>query len=120
MTKESDRTGLLAEQLAAQRLEACGHRVLRRRWRSGRLEVDLITETPGKLHFVEVKSSSRAGTDPLEAISSAKQRRIVRAARNYLRMYPDRREISFDAVSVVFKENGADVEYCESAFLPVF
>ena len=53
--------GRSGEDAAVQYLESIGHRVLHRGWRVRHFEIDILTETPGVLHFVEVKTRKGSG-----------------------------------------------------------
>lgn len=118
------RLGRRGEELAGQYLEARGHQVLERNWRSGHLEIDLITLAPDGLHFVEVKSrTAPAAVPPQEQVDRTKRRRIVSASRAYLRsprrgIFRDR-ECFFDVVAVLFDGNKSEISWFPQAFLPI-
>ncbi|MEN3110320.1 YraN family protein [Uliginosibacterium paludis] len=78
--------GARAEMLAERELRTHGARILARnaRYRGG--EIDLIAEHEGCIAFVEVRLRSRTDYGGAAAsITIAKQRRIVLAARHWLR-----------------------------------
>jgi putative endonuclease len=77
--------GALGEELAAKHLAASGYRLLHRNWRWRRGELDLVVEKDGEIVFVEVKArrSHTFGT-PEEAVTRAKQRKLVQTAYAYL------------------------------------
>ena len=86
MTNQS--MGKQGENLAARHLMSCGHRVLARNLRIGRLgELDLVTQAEDGLTvcFIEVKTrtSGLCGT-PAEAVTADKRRRIRRMAEAFL------------------------------------
>ena len=94
------------EKLAEKRLTAAGYvireRNYRTRGRSG--EIDLIAEDSGTLCFVEVKGRSGPGFGaPAEAVTLEKQRRIARAAQEYVwrRRIHSSTRCRFDVVSIV-------------------
>ncbi len=72
------------EARVAEALKADGWSVLSRNWIGGGGELDLVVVRHDKLRFVEVKT--RATGDPvgIEAVTLAKQRRMVGAARAWL------------------------------------
>ena len=79
-------TGNAYEQIAAQYLEKQGMKIIERNFRRGRNgEIDIIARDGKYLVFVEVKyrSGLQYGV-PEEAVSFAKQRKIIHAARVYL------------------------------------
>jgi putative endonuclease len=79
------RLGRWGEDLAANFLEAKGHQILARNWRSRRGEIDLITQTGETIAFVEVKT--RKGRDfglPEEGLTAHKADRLQSLALQYL------------------------------------
>jgi putative endonuclease len=101
--------GRHGEDLAAEYLEARGWIILGRNVRRGRQELDIIAARGRVLAFVEVKSrrDCRHG-HPMEAITWAKRREVVRAAREWLRTQPlaPGTLVRFDAISVLWSEGG--------------
>lgn len=96
------RPGLSSEDAAAEFLAALGFTLLRRRFKAGAGEIDLIALEGSTLAFVEVKE--RRTEDPLDAIDPDKQSRIVRAAKTYLATYEGPPcEVRYDVVSVTPK-----------------
>ena len=114
--------GDLGEGLACSYLESRGHTILRKNWRIGHLEVDIISRDAQGLHFVEVKSRVAPLTaDPQEAATGRKMARIARAANGYLAhegLGTD--EVFFDIVSVVFDGGKTDIQYFPQAYIPVY
>ena len=106
------------ERLAARRLEAEGYEIRERNFRAKAGEIDLVAEENGVLCFIEVKGRAGAGFGaPADAVTLAKQRRIFRAAEEYLR----RRRLGsprcrFDVVSIVERAGGNDVTILRGAF----
>ena len=110
--------GAAAEDRALAHLQAAGLRLLERNYRTpgrGGGEIDLIVRDPadGTLVFVEVRSrASRAFGGAGASITSAKQRRIVFAARYYLMRLGAPPPCRFDAVLV----EGDSVQWLRAAF----
>ena len=78
--------GKIGENLACNYLEGIGHTVIERNWRSGHLEIDLISIDADGIHFVEVKTRrENIQAPPQESVDFAKQRRIASAAKGFLR-----------------------------------
>ena len=90
--------GQLGEDKACAFLQAQGHRIVARNWRGSHLEVDIISEAPDGLHFVEVKTRLDADAAPEEKVDALKQRRISAAALKYLNETGSDREVFFDVV----------------------
>lgn len=102
MTDAAD-LGARGEALAAQSYEADGYRIAARNFRTRQGEIDLILRKGRMLVFCEVKTRTtfRCGA-PREAVTPAKQRRIIAAALAYLsRLGTDDFSIRFDVVEVV-------------------
>ena len=112
--------GRLGEEMACDFLRSRGHRILERNWRGSHLEVDVISEAPDGLHFVEVKSRLDAEAAPEEKVDARKQRRISAAALKYLNESGSDREVFFDVVSVVFDGSKAMVKYFPQAWIPMY
>jgi putative endonuclease len=115
MTRE--RTfGDAGEALAAQHLESKGLRILERGFTTTRGEVDLIAKDGDTWVFVEVKareSFDRWAPYAADAITPAKQQRIIRAAVTYLKKNRLEGEaVRFDVVTL---ENGS-LDWIQQAF----
>lgn len=77
--------GDAAEDLVAAELEARGHSVVARNWRTRFCEIDIVSVLDGAVYFTEVKyrKNTKYG-DGLEAITSKKQRQMSFAAEVFL------------------------------------
>jgi putative endonuclease len=74
--------GLAAEEQAMRYLQSCGWEIMAHRFRVGRVEVDIVARRGCLVAFIEVKARrGEAFGSPLEAITGAKRREIVKAAR---------------------------------------
>ena len=119
------RLGRLGEEIACRHLESLGHTILERNWRSGHLEIDIISTDREGIHFVEVKSRQQSiQAPPQENVNKAKQKRIVSAALGYLntaRGLPSKDlECFFDVVAITFEDGEANVEWIPQAFIPLY
>jgi len=104
-------TGRSGEALAQQYLEGMGYRIMHSNWRHGKLEVDLIAENKGVLHFIEVKTrTTRKYGNPEDSVDRKKVRHLIEAAEEYLYQNKQWKRIRFDilAITMVKKE---PVEY---------
>lgn len=120
-TGQEGAIGRHAEDLVCRFLAREGHTILERNWRSGHLEIDIITMDRNGIHFVEVKSRRTPGqADPAENVNAVKQRRIVAAAKGYIRRMADRdTEFFFDVATVTFDGRHTEIRYYPQAYLPV-
>ena len=110
--------GVLGEQVAAAYLEGRGYRILRRNYCIRGGEIDIIAENGIYIAFVEVKAR-RPGSmvGGFEAVTPAKQQRLLRTAEAYLYNYPCELQPRFDIAAVTLR--GSQVlalDYLENAF----
>lgn len=117
--------GEKGENTACSYLESIGHTILERNWRSGHLEIDIISADPEGIHFVEVKARQKnIQAPPQENVDAVKQRRIAKAALRYLnssKRLPHRdMECLFDVIAVTFDTEGAHVEWFPQAYIPLY
>jgi putative endonuclease len=113
--------GQRGEATAEAYLTGLGFRVLARQHRCRRGEVDLIAEEGDCLCFIEVRARSPGPVNPLESVNGPKQRRIVRAALDYLVREgippTGARAMRFDVVQIHRTADGALIpELCRNAF----
>lgn len=97
--------GNLGEKHAARYLRRQKCRILARNVQCGRNELDLVIRDGSYIAFVEVKTLTFEGTAhverrPADAVTMAKRRRTVDAARAYLREHPTRLCPRLDVVEV--------------------
>ncbi len=113
-------TARRGEDAAAAFLERVGMQVECRNWRSSAGEIDIVAREGDELVFIEVKTrrSERAGTAE-EAVSPAKQRRIVRLAQAYITSAGGDHTgaIRFDVVAIrVIADDRALLRHYRAAF----
>jgi putative endonuclease len=115
------KTGERGETLAYWYLRQAGYTIIarNRRARSGSGELDLVGWDGPILAFVEVKTRTSGEAGPPEAaVSRGKQKRIARAAKEYLRRLKHKPvNYRFDIVSVSWDPNaGQEVRLIKDAF----
>ena len=116
--------GRKGESIACRLLESMGHTILERNWRSGHLEIDIISYDASGIHFVEVKTRRESiQAPPQENVDRGKQRRIARAATGFLRTAKGipygNHECHFDIVAVTFENGTATLEWFPQAYIPI-
>ena len=118
----TSRIGQAGEQMACDFLETQGHQILDRNWRTGHLELDIISEAADGLHFVEVKArTAPVTTTVLDQVNVVKQKRISAAAGQYLnKQHMEGKEVFFDIVSVLFDGEETVVRYFPQAWIPMY
>ena len=110
--------GLEGEEIAKTFLDARGWKVLVHRFRMGRLEVDIVARKGSLIAFIEVKTrwDGRFGS-PLEAVTWAKQREIVRVASAWVDRH-GRPEFTyrFDVIGIMLGGVRPRIEHVQDAF----
>jgi len=125
-TSERKKTGNRGEQAAADYLLTQGYSVVETNARPiggmRRGEIDIVAYDGPCLCIVEVKSCTSLRADPLENVTPAKRRQLVKLAQAYieLRRVPETVEIRFDVVTVVLPRNEGPmkIELIRNAFWP--
>ena len=121
--------GRYGEDVAAKHLKKQGYRIVARNFRAGRNEIDIIAENQDFLVFVEVKARSGVGTyeydygTPAAAVTHAKRKRTVEAARAYLYRNETEKLPRFDVIEVYLGKGSytlspevQKIEHIEDAF----
>ena len=118
--------GRKGEDVACRFLEDNGHLIVRRNYRTGHLEIDIISTDGNGVHFVEVKSRvAPVAAAPEENVTPLKQRKIANAALRYLHGSKDpgvslEAEAHFDIVAVTFDGGNESVEWFPDAYYPMY
>lgn len=120
--QELGRTG---EDIACGLLLSMGHVILERNWRSGHLEIDIISSDPDGIHFVEVKTRRDSiQAPPQENVGYDKQRKLAKAALRYLHSRKGQNlanaECMFDVIAVTFCGTEIKTEWFPQAFIPIY
>ena len=77
--------GKLGEEMALCFLQQQGFRLLKRNYRAGHKEIDLVMRQGDTIVFIEVKArNSTAYGTPAEAVGFRKQRNLLEAAQTFL------------------------------------
>jgi putative endonuclease len=121
MMESNRKKGMKAEDIALKELLAKGYNLLERNWQSGHKELDLVMSDGKELVIVEVKSltSDRYG-DPVDRVTSRKEKNIIEAADEYIRLNNLDMPVRFDVVEVVFEEGKLLIHHIPDAFGPLF
>ena len=117
--------GKRGEEAACRYLESIGHTILERNWRSGHLEIDIISFDDSGIHFVEVKSRQKnIQAPPQENVNSAKQKNITKGALKYLNSARGTghrgMECFFDVIAITFVGEEARIEWIPQAYIPLY
>ena len=106
MTSSRQDSGQRGEAVAAAFLRRRGFRILERNYRLRGGELDLICQKGATVVFVEVRARANlAFGHPVESITAAKRRHLLRAALVYLKMkHWEERPFRFDLVAILWDQ----------------
>ena len=112
--------GKEGEQCALEYLLLRGFRLQTRNWRYRKWELDLVMEDDRCIRIVEVRTRKEpAVVLPQDTVSKSKQDCLRKAAAAYVRRFAVQKEVVFDVVSVLIREDGTvSVTYFPEAFYP--
>lgn len=115
--------GDAGERQAAKYLQRKGYRIITRRFRFGRGDIDLVARDGETIVFVEVKTrrSSDRGK-PEEAVDLFKQKQLTKLALAFLKRYNLlERAARFDVISIVWPDDRQPptITHFQNAFPPV-
>lgn len=111
--------GRIGEGLAAESYQKQGFIILKRDYRFGRAEVDIIAQKGNILAIVEVKwRSNTYFGDPQSFVSKKQQRSLITAANHYVNSNHLDVSVRFDVVSIVGQQPKIDIQIIENAFYP--
>lgn len=119
MTFKSNNLGRSGEAFAENFLNSLGYKIMERNFRNYFGEVDIIAKHKGVICFVEVKTRrTDAQGSPFEAVTSAKQKKLIQVAQSYLQDKGwEEKAARFDVVAVFTADDGAlQADIVEDAF----
>jgi putative endonuclease len=121
MPSSRDELGRRGEDEAARHLRSLGYRILGRRERVLRGDIDIVALDGRTVVFVEVRSrSDTAHGHPAETVGPTKQRRIAELATAYIRRHRlEDQSVRIDVVAVTFPAEPGEkpmVEHYQNAF----
>lgn len=118
MTASGQVFGKNAENHAVRHLTSMGYTILETNYRTRFAEIDIIARHRGTTVFIEVKArkSLRRGM-PAEAVTPAKQKKIITAASVWLKQRRlSETRVRFDVVSIVQDRDTPVITVIEHAF----
>ena len=116
---EINKTGVWGEIFAARYLRDNKYKIITANYRTRHGEIDIVAQTGKYICFVEVKTrGENAIAQPMEAVDSGKQSRIIAASERFLEKYESRLQPRYDVCEVWL---GGDYEllkinYIENAY----
>jgi putative endonuclease len=118
VTKERIALGSFGEDLASDRLQDCGYRIVTTNYRCSFGEIDIIARDGDVLVFVEIKTrKNRSLRAVKEAVNSRKQRQISKVALAYMKannLWGTRAR--FDVVAIRLLGGKREIEIIKDAF----
>lgn len=111
--------GIMGEEIALEYLLKKGNKILKKNYRFGRNEVDLILKDQNEIVILEVKTRSNpfmAG--PEKTVTRSKQRAIIQVAQDYVETHNMDEEVRFDIVSILIHNGETKVDHIKDAFYP--
>jgi putative endonuclease len=109
--------GRIAQRAAERYLETAGYRIVGRNWSCKAGEIDVIAFEGNVLCFIEVKARSRPEYgEAISAVTSAKQRRLARAASMLLAQCRWNGSCRFDVLGLDRVEDGWSFTLVRDAF----
>lgn len=114
----SQELGQRGEAIACQYLEKKGYKILARRFRYGRSEIDIIAQKGSLLVFIEVKTRHNSYFGyPEEAVNQTKRKKLKMVAAGFLSQSKKRfKECRFDILSIIYKsEKDYQINHFENA-----
>lgn len=114
----NQRLGALGERIAERWLTRKGWRIVYRRFRNGRRDIDLVAQRDETIAFVEVKArKGSAFGDPVEAVHHRKQRELAKSAHVWIDRHGRAEErYRFDVVGVLLDGERVLVKHVPNAF----
>ena len=116
---EKQKLGRKGEDAAAAYLKNKGHVILKRNYRVGRTELDIVSLDGETLVVSEVKSYFTPPPEGAEfRVDQRKQRNIIRGTNGFLQQHPqyEQAAVRFDVLVVDFSRYPARVIHHEEAF----
>ncbi len=116
---DKDELGKYGEIIAANYLSNKGYEILEQNWVFEKLELDIIARYEGKIVVVEVKTRENNYLgEPWEAVTLAKQKKIIKTANEYVIINALDEEVQFDVISIIHNQKETKIEHLQEAFYP--
>jgi putative endonuclease len=110
--------GKIGEDIAVKFLSRKGYKILKRNYRYGHGEIDIIAMDKDVLIFVEVrvKFSDKFGT-PEDSVTIKKREQLKKIASAFIQMNEvNFSECRFDVIGITFKDGKFNINHIENAF----
>jgi putative endonuclease len=110
--------GLKGEKQAEEFLKKQGYKIIERNFRLPFGQIDIIAKEKNTLCFIEVKARRNISFGlPKEAVSSTKQKKILKVALAYLKQKGFlNKKVRFDVISILYDKDSYKIELIRNAF----
>lgn len=117
---DKNKLGPKGEDIAMEYLQSKGYTILDTNWKFGKLEIDIIARDRDCLVIVEVKTrTDDEVAEPEESVTRAKQKKLIRAANEYVYKRNIKTEVRFDIISILLSGDTPQIVHIPDAFYPL-
>jgi putative endonuclease len=111
--------GKRGEALAEEYLKRKGFLILKRNYRYGHKEIDLIARDGNTIVFIEVKAGrSKSFGAPHERVDLRKQRNLIDAANDFIQKEETADcDFRFDVLAITYRKGKEDIDHIRGAFM---
>ncbi len=119
MERYKQRLGNRGEALAEEYLRRKGFQILKRNYRYGHKEIDLIAKEGNTIVFVEVKAGrSKEFGEPHQRVNLRKQKNLIEAAYDFIQKENVTGcDFRFDVLSISFEREREIIDHITNAFM---
>jgi putative endonuclease len=119
MTNYKQEFGRKSEALAEEYLKRKGLNILKRNYRCGHKEIDLVGKDGNTIVFIEVKAGrSKDFGAPQERVDLRKQRNLTEAAYHFIQEENITDcDFRFDVVAISYQKGKEKIDHIENAFM---
>ena len=119
MRKYKQKLGEKGEVLAEEYLKRKGFQILKRNYRYGHKEIDLIGKDRNTIVFVEVKAArSKSFGAPQQWVNLKKQKNLIEAAYHFIQNENITDcDFRFDVLAISYEKSGEIIDHIRNAFM---
>jgi putative endonuclease len=119
MTNYKQEFGRKSEALAQEYLKRKGFNILKRNYRCGHKEIDLVGQDGNTIVFIEVKAGrSKDFGAPQERVDLRKQKNLTEAAYHFIQEENVTNcDFRFDVVAISYQKGKEKIDHIENAFM---
>jgi len=119
MKKYKQKLGKRAEALAEEYLKRKGFQILKRNYRYGHKEIDLIGKDGNTIVFIEVKAGRSKGFGaPQERVNLKKQKNLIEVANHFIQKENITDcDFRFDVLAISYQKDDKIIDHIKNAFM---